>query len=95
MMEVYYALLRDGQPVDKAAEAIAAFQADLVEFSFDDVREAMELRLRWQKRRKRISYVDAIAYQLARQGRYRFVTGDTQFVRAEGVTYLRTGPARG
>jgi len=94
-MEVYYALLRDGQPVDKAAEAIAAFQADLVEFSFDDVREAMELRLRWQKRRKRISYVDAIAYQLARQGRYRFVTGDTQFVRAEGVTYLRTGPARG
>jgi len=94
-MEVYYALLQDGQPEEKAGEAIRAFQADLVEFSFDDVRKAMELRLRWRKRRKRISYVDAIAYQLARKGRYQFLTGDTQFVRAEGVTYLRTGPARG
>jgi len=95
LMEVYYALLRDGQPEEKAGTAIAAFQTDLVDFSFDDVREAMKLRLRWQKRRKRISYVDAIAYQMARKGRYLFLTGDTQFVRAEGVTYLRTGPPSG
>ncbi len=90
-MEVYYALLRDGQTETVAAEAIAVFESALVDFTFEDIKEAMELRLRWQKEGKRISYVDAVGYYLAQDRRYLFLTGDTAFRRARGVTFLRTG----
>ena len=91
LMEVYYALLRDGQPETVAAEAIAAFEACLVDFTFEDVKGAMELGLRWQKEGKRISYVDAVCYFLAQNRRYQFLTGDSAFRRARGVTFLQTG----
>jgi tRNA(His) 5'-end guanylyltransferase len=88
LMEVYWALLRDGATESEADEMVSSFRSILIEFTFEDVKAAMSLRLEWQKRGKRISYVDAIGYHLARSRRMLFLTGDPAFRRVPGVMFV-------
>ena len=83
-MEVYYALLRDGQPEELAKEIVASFESRLLDFTFRDVQAAMGLRLEQARRRRKLSYVDALGYSLAQKRRLRFLTGDPAFRRLPG-----------
>lgn len=94
LMEVYYALLRDGGTEAKAREVVQAGRGYLLEFSLEDALDAMALRLRWRRRGKAISYVDAIGFHLAQKHGLAFLTGDPAFRRIHGVTFIRSRPAR-
>jgi predicted nucleic acid-binding protein len=76
LMEVFYALLRDGKTGSEAREVVTALQPHLVDFSFDDVLAAMELRIRMVRKARNLSYVDAIGYYVARKHGLRFLTRD-------------------
>jgi hypothetical protein len=88
-MEVYHALLRDGGPRERARNVVSSFMPLLIEFTFEEVLDAMDMRAKWPRRRPRISYVDAVSYHLARIRRLRFLTGDTSFKGLPGVTFIR------
>ncbi len=89
-MEVYYALLRDGVSEETARTVVEGARSHLIEFSFDEILEAMELRLRWHRKGKTISYVDAIGFALAQKHQFSFLTGDPEFHGVRGVTFLRS-----
>jgi len=88
-MEVYYALLRDGGPRQKAREVVASFEPVLIDFAFSEILGAMDMRVRWPRRRARISYVDAVSYHLAQRRRLQFLTGDPAFKGLPGVAFIR------
>jgi predicted nucleic acid-binding protein len=85
VMEVFYALLRDGTPESEARDLIEPLQPHLIDFSFDDVLAAMGLRVRMIRKRRNLSYVDAIGYSVARKRRLQFLTGDRGFRGLPGV----------
>ena len=84
-MEVFYALLCDGKPESEARDVVAALQPHVVDFSFDDVLDAMEVRIRMARQRRTLSYVDAIGYSVARKRRLQFLTRDPGFRGLPGV----------
>ncbi len=88
LMEVYWALLRDGKPEATAKGIVSSFEPCLLEFTLEDVMDAMALRLSWHRRRRSISYVDAIGYHLAVKKRSRFLTGDPEFKGMPLVTFI-------
>jgi len=94
LMEVYHALLRDGGPRQKAREIIASFEPVLVDFSLAEILGAMDMRVRWPRRRARISYVDAVNYHLAQRRRLQFLTGDPAFKELPGVAFIRISGSR-
>jgi predicted nucleic acid-binding protein len=85
VMEVFYALLLDGKSELEAKDQIAALQPHLIDFSFDDVLGAMGVRIRMNRNRRNLSYVDAIGYYLAQKRRLRFLTRDPGFRGLRGV----------
>ena len=92
LMEVYWALLRDGKSEAAAKEVVSAFEPCLVEFTLDDVMDAMALRLSWHRRRRNISYIDAIGYSIALRRKSRFLTGDPVFKGMHSVTFVGMPP---
>jgi predicted nucleic acid-binding protein len=88
-MEVYYALMRDGGPLQKAREVVSSFEPILIDFTFEEILDAMDMRVRWSRKRARISYVDAISYHLAQRRRLLFLTGDPAFKGLSRVTFIR------
>ena len=85
LMEVFYVLLRDGIPEAQARDTIQALQPLLIDFSFDDVLDAMALRSRMNLERRNLSYVDAVGYHLARRRHLRFLTRDPGLRGLSGV----------
>jgi len=75
-MEVFYALLRDGKSESEARDLIEALQPHIIDFSFDEVLGAMGLRIQMVRKRRNLSYVDAIGYYVARKRRLQFLTRD-------------------
>ena len=84
-MEVFYALLRDGKSESEARDLVVALQPHLIDFSFDDVLGAMILRIQMARKRRNLSYVDAIGYYTARKRRLQFLTRDPGFRGLPGV----------
>jgi len=85
VMEVFYALLRDGKSESEARDLIAALEPHVIDFSFDDVLDAMEVRIQMVRKRRNLSYVDAIGYCVARKRRLQFLTRDPGFRGLPGV----------
>ncbi len=85
LMEVFYVLLRDGMPEPEARKVLRALQPQLVDFSLDDVLDAMGLRDRLNRQRRNLSYVDAIGYQVAKIHHLRFLTRDPGLKGLPGV----------
>ena len=85
VMEVFYALLRDGKSESEARDLVVALQPHLIDFSFDDVLGAMILRIRMSRKRRNLSYVDAIGYYTARKRGLQFLTRDPGFRGLPGV----------
>jgi len=84
-MEVFYALLRDGQSESDARDLIAALQPHVIDFSFEDVLGAMGVRIQMVRKRRNLSYVDDIGYYVARKHRLQFLTHDPGFRGLPGV----------
>ena len=85
VMEVFYALLRDGKPESEARDLVAALQPHVIDFSFEDVLGAMGVRIQMARQRRNLSYVDAIGYFIARKRRLQFLTRDPGFRGLPGV----------
>ena len=75
-MEVFYALLRDGASEQDARTLISALQPHVIDFSFDDVLGAMGVRIQMVRKKRNLSYVDAIGYYVARRRGLQFLTRD-------------------
>ena len=85
LYELAAALLRE-HPETRAREAIFLLAPNLLEAETDDLFAAARFRMEHAK--KRISYVDALGYVLARKHGMRFLTGDKAFKGVEGVEHV-------
>ena len=84
-MEVFNVLLRDGVREADARDTVRALQPHLINFSFEDVLDAMAIRDRMNRKRRSLSYVDAVGYHLARKHHLRFLTRDPRLRGLPGV----------
>jgi len=88
LMEIYYTTLREHG--EEWAERVLSATAPLLrDFTLEDMREAMKLRLRLRKEGRSLSYADALGYHLASRHGVRFLTGDPAFKQLENVEYIK------
>ena len=52
------------------------------------LKNAMKFRLRLQREKEKISYVDAIGYQYALENNLKFVTSDPAFKKLENAEFI-------
>ena len=88
MMETYYAVLRDYGEAE-AEKAYSATSKYLIDFYDEDIREGMKRRLALRKKKKNLSYADALGYAVASRLKLRFLTGDEEFEDLENVEYVK------
>ena len=86
LMELYYISLRE-QGENKAEEYFEAFAISKVSIPERTLKNAMKMRLEFQK--KNISYVDAIGYAYSLENDMKFVTGDIAFSKLDKVEYIK------
>ncbi len=88
LMEMYYHLLRDyGEAAaEKYYDETIGYS---VEFTDKDIKEAMKFRLKMKKKKKALSYVDALGYTIANRMKIRFLTGDNAFEDIPNVEYVK------
>lgn len=88
LMEIYFRTAKlHGHKA--ARQVIDRFSRYLVDFDIDDIASSMKLREELMKKRKDISYVDALGYHLARKMKIAFVTGDRHFKDMDNVTFVK------
>ncbi len=81
----YSALAEFGE--EKAKEAMSKLNAVKVDISESDVVQASKFRL--SNKQKKLSYADALGYEIARSNKLKFLTGDMQFRTLENVEYVK------
>ncbi len=88
LMEIYYHLLRDygEQVAEKYYDETIGYS---IEFTDKDIKEAMKFRLKLKKKKKSLSYVDALGYVIAKRMSIRFLTGDNAFEDVPNVEYVK------
>jgi len=86
LVEIYYSVLNAaGQ--EKADMALDLLYPLVTEPNRETIREAMTFRLQYKKRK--ISYADSIGYQIAKERKILFLTGDLQFKDLPNVLFLK------
>lgn len=88
LMELYYTLLRDGDAV-QASGVYDSYRPHAVDADDALVKDAMGLRLRLRRQRRRLSYADAVGYALAVRHGIRFLTGDPALRGLPAVEFVR------
>jgi predicted nucleic acid-binding protein len=86
LMELYYATLLV-ETEEKANEYYGAFLSKIVSFDHETIKSAAKLRFGHKK--KNISYIDAIGYQIALEDNVKFLTGDKAFKGMKNVEYVK------
>jgi len=88
LMEIYYHLLRDygEQVAEKYYDETIGYS---IEFTDKDIKDAMKFRLKMKKKKKALSYVDALGYTIATRMKIRFLTGDNAFEKVPNVEYVK------
>ena len=86
LMETYYSALLDSTE-ENAESYYDAFLPKCVEIGDETIKKAMKFRLK--KRKKNISYVDAIGYQISLELGIKFLTGDKEFKGMKNVEFVR------
>ncbi len=89
LMELYYLALRDyGE--EAAEKEYGLFSRIRAQHSDETMRTAMKMRLRLNTGKKhKLSYADAIGYQLSVEKRLKFVTGNEVFEGLESVEFVK------
>ena len=88
LMEIYFHLLRDyGEATaEKYYDETIGYS---IEFTDKDIKEAMKFRLKMKKKKKALSYVDALGYTIANRMKIGFLTGDNAFEDVPNVEYVK------
>ncbi|MCZ7362945.1 MAG: PIN domain-containing protein [Candidatus Methanoperedens sp.] len=88
LMEIYYHLLRDyGEKV--AEEYYDETIGYSIEFMDMDIKEAMKFRLKMKRKKKDLSYVDALGVAIANRMNIPFLTGDVAFEDVPNVEFVK------
>lgn len=88
LMEMNDILLRAGR-AEEADAAYDAFRPRALDPDDALVKQAMRFRLRMRRQRRRLSYVDAVGYELARSLPARFLRGDPAMRGLRNVEFVR------
>ncbi len=88
LMELYFASLRDNDE-ETAERHLEAYRQYEVYIDEKLIKDAMKTRLRLKRSGLDISYSDAIGYQLALNNDAKFLTGDKEFEKLDGVEYVK------
>ena len=83
--ELYYGLMRDGG-AKFAQERYAKIKCMIIPVTEDSVKRAMEFRF---ANSHKLSYIDCIGYQLAKENNLLFLTGDKAFEGIENVEFVK------
>ncbi len=86
LMELYYSVLSEDSE-EKAEEYFETFLPLAVEISDDILKRAVKFR--HANRKRNISYIDAIGYEISRERRMRFLTGDKEFKDMGNVEFVK------
>ena len=86
LMELYYWTLKDHNE-ELAENYFESLVTSIVEFDDATIKRAMKFRL--GNKRKNISYIDAIGYQVAFENGVKFLTGDKSFEGLQNVEYVK------
>lgn len=83
--ELYYGLMRDGGK-KFAQERYAKIKCMAIQVTEESMKTAMEFRF---ANSHKLSYIDCIGYQLARENNLIFLTGDREFEGIENVEFVK------
>ena len=86
LVEIYYSIFSESNK-DKADAVMDTLFPLVVEPSKETIKEAMSLRL-YHKKRK-LSYADCIGYQIAKERKILFLTGDKEFKDLPNVMFVK------
>ncbi len=86
LMELYNSVLSEDSE-EKAEEYFETFLPLAVEIGDDILKKAVKFRR--ANRKTNISYIDAIGYEIARERKIRFLTGDKEFKEMENVEFVK------
>lgn len=86
LIELYYSTLLDAGE-EKAGMYYDSFLDHCISFEDESIKRAMKFR--YEQRKRKLSYVDALGYQLAKEQGIKFLTGDIQFEALENVQYVK------
>lgn len=87
LLEVYYRTL-EVHGEEAASQVLKSFSKYAIEFGSSDVEGSMKLRLKLKKKRRDLSYADALGYYLAIKAGVKFLTGDKEFKDLESVEFV-------
>jgi predicted nucleic acid-binding protein len=86
LMELYYSTLLDS--TEELAETYYdSFLDNCISYGDGLIKKAMKFR--HQQRKRKLSYADALGYQLAQENEIKFLTGDKQFEKMGQVQYVK------
>lgn len=83
--EFCYNLLRD--KISNMKEYLEEVKPAIVHVEPEVIEEAMKFRLKWKDRK--VSMTDCISYMMAKKLGIRFLTGDKEFEKLEGVEFVK------
>ena len=86
LVEIYYSVLSESNK-EKADAVLDTLFPLVVEPNKETIKEAMNLRLRHKKRK--LSYADCVGYQIAKERKILFLTGDKEFKDLPNVIFLK------
>lgn len=86
LYEFYYSILAEfGE--NAAKEKIEKLNAVKIEVSEIDIAQASKFKLK--NKAKKLSYADALGYEIAKSRKLKFLTGDRQFAGMENVEFVK------
>ena len=86
LMEVYYSALREATE-ELAEDYFDSFLGKCISLEDETIKKAMKFKLK--EKAKKISYVDAVGYQIALEKNIKFLTGDKQFKEMKNVEFVK------
>ena len=89
LAEAYFYFVKNGA-TEKAEQVFDSFSLHSIDIPDAVIKTAMRFRFEFNKGRKsKISYADAIGYELAKFKRVKFLTGDDSFEKLPNVEFVK------
>ncbi|MBU0635586.1 PIN domain-containing protein [Candidatus Micrarchaeota archaeon] len=86
LLELYYSKLTEGQP-EQAEQYFNSLLPKTIEIEDEILKNAAKFKL--QHKKQKVSYVDAIGYELAKSKKIKFLTGDKEFEKIANVEFVK------
>lgn len=86
LMELFYSTLITADE-ELAEKYYDSFSSHIIEFGDETAKEATKFK--YLHKKKKISYVDALGYQISIDKGIKFLTGDKQFENLAGVEFVK------